>query len=101
MNVQYRTQQASNTYHHTVFQGVGTLLTPLAASTACQQVQQHRHRPHAKTAATPTHTTLGHIRQDTRHHWWTYSPKWVLDTAVTRLRIGHTRLNAHLHRLTA
>ncbi|MPC43857.1 hypothetical protein E2C01_037512 [Portunus trituberculatus] len=23
----------------------------------------------------------------------------ALDTAVTRLRIGHTRLNAHLHRL--
>ncbi|MPC59546.1 hypothetical protein E2C01_053570 [Portunus trituberculatus] len=45
------------------------------------------------------HTTLGHIRQDTRHHWWTYSPNRALDTALTRLRIGHTRLNAHLHRL--
>ncbi|MPC60174.1 hypothetical protein E2C01_054212 [Portunus trituberculatus] len=43
--------------------------------------------------------TLGHIRQDTRHPWWTYSPNWVQDTAVTRLQIGHTRLNAHLHRL--
>ncbi|XP_045119657.1 uncharacterized protein LOC123509432 [Portunus trituberculatus] len=42
------------------------------------------------------HTSLGHIRQDTRHHWWTYSPNQALDTAVTRLRIG---LNAHLHRL--
>ncbi|XP_045112503.1 KRAB-A domain-containing protein 2-like [Portunus trituberculatus] len=37
--------------------------------------------------------------QDTRHHWWTYSPNQALDTAITRLRIGHTRLNAHLRRL--
>ncbi|MPC67724.1 hypothetical protein E2C01_061907 [Portunus trituberculatus] len=45
------------------------------------------------------HTSLGHIRQDTRHHWWTDSPNRALETAVTRLRIGHTHLNSHLHRI--
>ncbi|MPC54104.1 hypothetical protein E2C01_048011 [Portunus trituberculatus] len=47
----------------------------------------------------PSYTSLRHIRQDTRHHWRTYSPNRALHTAVTRLRTGHTRLNAHLHRL--
>ncbi|MPC57753.1 hypothetical protein E2C01_051740 [Portunus trituberculatus] len=45
------------------------------------------------------HTSLRHIRQDTRHHCLAYSPNRALDTAVTRLRIGLTCLNAHLHRL--
>ena len=45
------------------------------------------------------YTRLGDIRQDTRRHWWTHSPCRALDTAITRLRIGHTRLNSHLHRL--
>ena len=45
------------------------------------------------------YTTLGRYRQDTRPHCWTFSPSRALDTAVTRLRIGHTRLNNHLHRL--
>ena len=44
-------------------------------------------------------TTLRRYRQDTRPHWWTHSPSRALDTAVTRLRIGHTRLNHHLYRL--
>ncbi|MPC49656.1 hypothetical protein E2C01_043466 [Portunus trituberculatus] len=46
------------------------------------------------------HTSLGHIRQDTRHHWWIYYTNRALHTAVTRLRIGHTSLNAHIHKLT-
>ena len=45
------------------------------------------------------YTSLGRIRQDTRYHWWTYSPSRALDTAVTRLRIGHIHLNSHLHKL--
>ncbi|KAG0713306.1 Nucleic-acid-binding protein from mobile element jockey [Chionoecetes opilio] len=45
------------------------------------------------------YTSLGRRRHDTRHHWWTHSPSRALDTAVTRLRIGHTRLNSHLHKL--
>ncbi|KAG0718269.1 RNA-directed DNA polymerase from mobile element jockey [Chionoecetes opilio] len=45
------------------------------------------------------YTSLGRIRHDTRHHLWTHSPSRALDTAVTRLRIGHTRLNSHLHKL--
>ncbi|MPC88270.1 hypothetical protein E2C01_083170 [Portunus trituberculatus] len=35
--------------------------------------------------------------KDKRKSW--SSPNWALDTAVTRLRIGHTRHNAYLHRL--
>ncbi|MPC35347.1 hypothetical protein E2C01_028769 [Portunus trituberculatus] len=45
------------------------------------------------------HTTLGCIRQDTQHHWWTNSPSCLLDTAVTRLKIGLSYLNAHMHKL--
>ena len=67
------------------------LLTNL--KTACQ-----RHWDTTLTDALQ-YTTLRHVRQDTGHHWWTYSPNRALDTAITRLRIGHTRLNAHLHRL--
>ena len=44
-------------------------------------------------------THLGDIRHDTRPHWWTHSPCRALDTTITRLRIGHSRLRAHLHRL--
>ncbi|KAG0710347.1 hypothetical protein GWK47_002516 [Chionoecetes opilio] len=56
---------------------------------------------HWDTDVTDTlqYISLGRIRHDTRHHWWTHSPSRALDTAVTRLRIGHTRLNAHLHKL--
>ncbi len=61
--------------------------------TACQ-----RHWDVTLTDALQT-TSLRHVRQDATHHWWTHSPSRALDTAVTRLRIGHTRLNAHLHRL--
>ncbi|KAG0718494.1 hypothetical protein GWK47_052348 [Chionoecetes opilio] len=45
------------------------------------------------------YTSLGRIRQDTRTPLGTQLPQRALDTAVTRLRIGHTRLNAHLHKL--
>ncbi|XP_050724067.1 uncharacterized protein LOC127002297 [Eriocheir sinensis] len=43
--------------------------------------------------------TLGHYRHSPAQHWRPFSPIRPLDTAITRLRIGHTRLNAHLHRL--
>ncbi|XP_050687813.1 uncharacterized protein LOC126981137 [Eriocheir sinensis] len=43
--------------------------------------------------------TLGHYRHSPAQHWPPFSPIRPLDTAITRLRIGHTRLNAHLHRL--
>ena len=42
-------------------------------------------------------TTLGHYRRDPRPHWWTHSPSRALDTALTTLRIGHTRLNHQPH----
>ena len=45
------------------------------------------------------YTTLGQIRQDSWHYWWTHSTSRVLDTAVTRLRNGHSLFNAHMHRL--
>ena len=45
------------------------------------------------------HTRLGDIRLDTLHHHRTHSPSQALDTAITRLRIGHTCLNIHLHKL--
>ena len=44
-------------------------------------------------------TALGTLRLDPRRCLSTHSPNRALDTAITRLRIGHTRLNAHLHRL--
>ena len=45
------------------------------------------------------HTRLGELRNNPQQHHWTHSPCRALDTAITRLRIGHTRLNAHRHRL--
>ena len=58
-------------------------------------------RKHWDTTLTDAlrYTSLGAIRRDTRPHWWTHSPNRSLDTAITRLRIGHTCLNSHLHRL--
>ncbi|MPC91463.1 hypothetical protein E2C01_086501 [Portunus trituberculatus] len=38
------------------------------------------------------HTSLGHIRQDTRHHWWTYSSNWAR-------HCDGSHETAHLHRL--
>ena len=46
-----------------------------------------------------TYTSLGGIRQDMWHHWWTYSPSRALHTASTTLRIGPSCLNSHLHKL--
>ena len=46
-----------------------------------------------------TTTTLGNVRITAKPHPWTYSTDRHLDTAITRLRIGHCGLNAHVHRL--
>ena len=53
----------------------------------------------ARAGYSTPHLTLGRIRQHTRHHWWTYYPSRALDTAVTTLRIGHSHLHSHLHKL--
>ena len=42
---------------------------------------------------------LGQIRSDLRPHPWSRSRIRRLDTAITRLRIGHCGFKAHLHRL--
>ena len=42
---------------------------------------------------------LGRIREDTNPQPWVRSSSRRLDTAITRLRIGHSSLNAHLHRI--
>lgn len=43
--------------------------------------------------------TVLRYRYSLAQHWRNYFPSRPLDTAITRLRIGYTRLNAHLHRL--
>ena len=42
---------------------------------------------------------LGRFRSDTTPHPWARAKDRALDVALLRLRIGHSRLNAHLHRI--
>ncbi|KAG0697361.1 hypothetical protein GWK47_026342 [Chionoecetes opilio] len=44
-------------------------------------------------------TSMGQYRTDSSPHPWIRQTSRVLDVALTRLRIGHTTLTAHLHRL--
>ena len=44
-------------------------------------------------------THLGRVRDNPNPHPWARSASRALDTALTRLRIGHTGLNHHLHRI--
>ncbi|KAG0724160.1 Heparan-sulfate 6-O-sulfotransferase 2 [Chionoecetes opilio] len=44
-------------------------------------------------------TSMGQYRVDSSPHPWIRQTSRVLDVALTRLRIGHTTLTAHLHRL--
>ncbi|KAG0728966.1 hypothetical protein GWK47_031349 [Chionoecetes opilio] len=43
--------------------------------------------------------TRGHYRSDSSPHPWKRQTPCILDVALTRLRLGHTTLMAHLHRL--
>ena len=45
-------------------------------------------------------TTLGRYRTNSSQHPWARASSRDLDVALTRLRIGHTGLAAHLHRLS-
>ena len=44
-------------------------------------------------------TSMGQYRSDSSPQPWVRQRSRVLDVALTRLRLGHIRLNAHLHRL--
>ena len=44
-------------------------------------------------------THLGAIRDNANPQPWARSPSRILDTTLTRLRIGHTGLNHHLNRI--
>ncbi|KAG0727382.1 hypothetical protein GWK47_004017 [Chionoecetes opilio] len=44
-------------------------------------------------------TSMGHYRSDYSPQPWIRKKSRVLDVALTRLRLGHTTLTAHLHRL--
>ncbi|KAG0713272.1 hypothetical protein GWK47_016559 [Chionoecetes opilio] len=44
-------------------------------------------------------TSMGHYRSDSSPQPWIRKKSRVLDVALTRLRLGHTTLTAHLHRL--
>ncbi|XP_050706619.1 uncharacterized protein LOC126991996 [Eriocheir sinensis] len=44
-------------------------------------------------------TTMGQYRTNSSPQPWVRKKSRVLDVALTRLRLGHTRLGAHLHRL--
>ena len=44
-------------------------------------------------------TSMGAYRSDSTTQPWVRRRTRILDVALTRLRLGHTRLNAHLHRL--
>ncbi|XP_050706946.1 uncharacterized protein LOC126992319 [Eriocheir sinensis] len=75
---------------------VGNTVADQAANLAHSHPQPI-HRP-------PDHSdVLIHLQQSSNRHWTTRLTADLrlrpLDTAITRLRIGHTCLNAHLHRL--
>ncbi|KAG0697406.1 Histone deacetylase 11 [Chionoecetes opilio] len=44
-------------------------------------------------------TSMGQYRSDSSPQPWIRKKSRVLDVTLTRLRLGHTRLTAHLHRL--
>ncbi|XP_045101462.1 uncharacterized protein LOC123498421 [Portunus trituberculatus] len=44
-------------------------------------------------------TSMGLYRSDSSPQPWVRKQSRILDVALTRLRLGHTRLTAHLHRL--
>ena len=44
-------------------------------------------------------TSMGQYRHDSSPQPWVRKQSRALDVALTRLRLGHTTLNAHLHRL--
>ena len=44
-------------------------------------------------------TSMGDYRTTSNAQPWVRRPSRILDVAITRLRLGHTRLTAHLHRL--
>lgn len=44
-------------------------------------------------------TNMSHYRTDSLPQPWVRQQSRVLDVALTRLRLGHTTLTAHLHRL--
>ena len=63
-------------------------------------IRKETHNRWSRTALTAIRTShLGQIRDDPGPQPWTRSRSRRLDTAITRLRIGHTALNAHLHRI--
>ena len=45
------------------------------------------------------YTTLGDYREDAAPHPWARHSVRAIDVALTRIRIGHTALSAHLHRI--
>lgn len=73
---------------------------PLPYSTAKRLISRTCHTAWDTTLRdTLRLTTMGHYRSDSSPQPWIRQTSRVLDVALTRLRLGHTRLNAHLHRL--
>ncbi|MPD01726.1 hypothetical protein E2C01_097266 [Portunus trituberculatus] len=44
-------------------------------------------------------TSMGLYHSDSSPQLWVRKQSCILDVALTRLRLGHTRLTSHLHRL--
>ncbi|XP_045136139.1 uncharacterized protein LOC123519049 [Portunus trituberculatus] len=73
---------------------------PLPLSTAKHLISRVCHSTSDSTLATGLCvTSLGQYRHNSSLHPWVRQQSRALDVVLTRLRLGHTTLNAHLHRL--
>ncbi|XP_045126267.1 uncharacterized protein LOC123513261 [Portunus trituberculatus] len=79
---------------------VNITLLPLPLSTAKCIISRKCHSTWDTSLNTALLTTsLGQYRCNSSPQPWMRQQSRVLDVALTRLRLGHTRLTAHLHRL--
>ena len=79
---------------------VNTTTFPLPLSTAKRLVSRIcRSTSDASLTDALRITSMGQYRSDSSPQPWVRKQSRVLDVALTRLRLGHTKLTAHLHRL--
>ncbi|XP_050686437.1 ATP-dependent DNA helicase DDX11-like isoform X2 [Eriocheir sinensis] len=79
---------------------VNTTPLPLPLSTAKSLISRTCHASWDDTLADTLRTTsMGQYRTNSSQQLWVRKMSRVLDVALTRLRLGHTRLSTHLHRL--
>lgn len=79
---------------------VNTTPFPLPLSTATSLISRVCHSAWNNSLGNALrNTSMGHYRNDSSPQPWIRQKSRVLDVTLTRLRLGHTTLTAHLHRL--